>query len=550
MKNSRFKVATLLIAGFGTACAFLAIVIGIAISEQAKLNAITTTIAEDRWPKIEMATDLRLRMTDIAVSLRNLMLTADKAVQQRQLDNIALYRKEADERLAQLDQSVRTDAGRAALARVNEAVRSYAAGQQRLIALVQAGQDAEAREYLNNEVKPMLQACRETLGAQIGNEVQLMEESRKEAAQAYASTRVQMLMLGTLALIVSGAVAALIILRLRRALGGEPDQAAQTAARIADGDLTGVIALREGDRSSMMYEMEHMRDELGRLVGHVRRDTDLIAAASSQIAAGNLDLSARTEQQAASLEETAAAMEQLTATVEQNSANADQADRLAQQASAAATRGEEAVAAVTVRMQDIATSAGQMAEIIGLIDGIAFQTNILALNAAVEAARAGDAGRGFAVVAAEVRQLAQRSAAAARQIGELIKASTAHARAGAGLVEQTSSAMHDILDSVVRVEEIMVQIRHAGAEQHAGIVSCSRAIVEMDQATQQNAALVEEVAAAATSLQQQSGQLAQAVSRFRIDAQTQAQAHRQDHTQTPLETQAQRALLAMVRGAR
>jgi len=521
MKTSRFHVATLLMAGFGTACAFLAIVIAIALSEQARLNAITTTIAEDRWPKIEMATDIRLRMTDIAVSLRNIMLTTDQAVQQRQIENIAQSRKEADERLAQLDQSVISPAGRAALARVQDAVRAYESGQQRLIALARSGQDAAARDYLNTDVKPMLQACRDTLREQIANEVALMDQSRQQAAQAYAATRTQMLLLGALSLLVSGGVAALIILRLRRALGGEPDQAAQTAARIAGGDLTGMIALRHGDRSSMMYEMEHMRDELGRLVGNVRRDTDQIAAASAQIAAGNLDLSARTEQQAASLEETAAAMEQLSATVEQNSANADQADQLAQQASAAAARGEQAVAAVTLRMQDIASSAGQMADIISLIDGIAFQTNILALNAAVEAARAGDAGRGFAVVAAEVRQLAQRSAAAARQIGELIQAATSHAAAGAGLVEQTGSAMHDIMQGVVRVAAIMAQIRHASAEQHAGIVSCSRAIVDMDQATQQNAALVEEVAAAAKALQQQAGQLAQAVSRFRIDTQPQ-----------------------------
>jgi len=517
MKTSRFKVVTLLMAGYGTVCAFLAVVIVLGLSEQAKLNTLTASMADDRWPKIELATDVRLRLTDIAVSLRNLMLTSDAAVQQRQIDNIAKYRDEAEASMARLRQRVSTQEGQAVLARVTTVMRAYAEGQQQLIGMVRSGHDAEARDYLNNEVKPMLQSCRDALSGEITHEVDLMNATREQAAAAYAHTQMQMLVLGALALLFSGTVATLITRRLRSQLGGEPDEAARTAARIADGDLTGAIALRDGDRSSMMYEMEHMRDHLGQLVSDVRADTDQIASASAQIAAGNLDLSARTEQQAASLEETAAAMEQLSATVEQNSANADQADHLARQAATAAARGGESVAAVTQRMQDIASSASQMAEIIGLIDGIAFQTNILALNAAVEAARAGDAGRGFAVVAAEVRQLAQRSAAAAHQIGQLISAATRHAQSGAVLVEQTGNAMHDIVSSVARVEEIMVQIRHASAEQHAGIVSCSRAVVEMDQATQQNAALVEEVAAAAQSLQQQSDKLARAVSRFRID---------------------------------
>jgi methyl-accepting chemotaxis protein len=460
MKTSRFKVATLLMAGFAIVCAFLAAAITLALVEQTKLNRATASIADDRWPKIELVTNVRLRVTDIAVALRNIMLSDSVAVRRSQVDDIAQYRKDVDADMAELGRRVATPAGRAAVQRINAAMQAYAAGQQQLIALVQAGQATQARAYLNDEVKPMLAACRDALAGEISHEVGLMNASREEAARAYAATRLKMLALGALALASSAMVALLIIGRLRRDLGGEPGLAAQTAARIADGDLTGAIALRPNDRSSLMYEMEHMREELGFLVGQVRRDTDQIATASAQIAAGNLDLSARTEQQAASLEETAAAMEQLNATVEQNSASADLANRLAQQASMAAGRGGEAVAAVTARMEDITSSAKQMADIIGLIDGIAFQTNILALNAAVEAARAGDAGRGFAVVATEVRQLAQRSAAAAHQIGALIASSTEQANAGAALVRQAGSAMRDIVDSVARVEEIMAQIRH------------------------------------------------------------------------------------------
>jgi len=518
MKTSRFKVATLLTAGFGVVCAFIAAAIGLGLFEQAKLNDVTRTIAEDRWPKIELTMNLQLRVTDIAVALRNTVLSENDAIQARSMDDIAQFRKEADANLSELDRKVVTPSGRAALLRIDHVMKNYAAGQDELIRMVKAGRVADARAYLNDKLKPMLQDCRDALSASVKHEVGLMNAARSEAADAYSDTRIKMLAIGVIALLVSMTVATLIIQRLNCALGGEPDAAAQTAARIAGGDLSGAIAVKEADRSSLMYEMEHMREHLGHLVGQVRMDAEQIASASSEIAAGNLDLSARTEQQAASLEETAAAMEELSATVEQNNANAEQANMLAQQAALAAGRGGAAVAAVTGRMQEIADSAKKMAEIIGLIDGIAFQTNILALNAAVEAARAGDQGRGFAVVASEVRSLAQRSATAAQQISGLIADATAQAAAGAEMVQKTGGAMDDIVASVARVEEIMAQIRNSSAEQHAGIVSCSRAVVEMDQGTQQNAALVEQVAAAAQSLQDQSARLERAVSFFRIDA--------------------------------
>lgn len=518
MKTSRFKVATLLTAGFGVVCAFIAAAIGLGLFEQAKLNDVTRTIAEDRWPKIELTMNLQLRVTDIAVALRNTVLSENDVIQARSMDDIAQFRKEADANLSELDRKVVTPNGRAALQRIDHVMKNYAAGQDELIRMVKAGRVADARAYLNDKLKPMLQDCRDALSASVKHEVGLMTAARSEAADAYSDTRIKMLAIGVIALLVSMTVATLIIQRLNCALGGEPGAAAQTAARIAGGDLSGAIAVKEADRSSLMYEMEHMREHLGHLVWQVRMDAEQIASASSEIAAGNLDLSARTEQQAASLEETAAAMEELSATVEQNNANAEQANMLAQQAALAAGRGGAAVAAVTGRMQEIADSAKKMAEIIGLIDGIAFQTNILALNAAVEAARAGDQGRGFAVVASEVRSLAQRSATAAQQISGLIADATAQAAAGAEMVQKTGGAMDDIVASVARVEEIMAQIRNSSAEQHAGIVSCSRAVVEMDQGTQQNAALVEQVAAAAQSLQDQSARLEQAVSIFRIDA--------------------------------
>ncbi|MGV7206534.1 methyl-accepting chemotaxis protein [Oxalobacteraceae bacterium A2-2] len=517
MKTSRIKVANLLMTGYGLVCTFLVAAIALALSEQAKLNAATASMADERWPKIELATDVRLRVTDIAVALRNILLTSDPAVRRRQLDNMRSAREAAAASIAELDRRVVTPNGRAALQHVSTAFQDYAAGQRELVALVEAGRETEARDFLNTHVKPMLQACRDALATQIGNEVELMNGARTEAARAYDATRLKMAALGAVALLVSGAAVAAIIMRLRRDLGGEPEQAARIAARIAGGDLAGAVPLRPGDRASMLYEMEHMRASLGQLVAQVRADTDQIAAASTQIASGNLDLSQRTERQAASLQETAAAMEQLTVAVQQNAGHAEQANRLAQQASVAAGHGGHAMAAVSERMDAILAAAAQMADITSLIDGIAFQTNLLALNASVEAARAGAAGSGFAVVAAEVRQLAARTADAAGRIAGLIAGAARETEAGARKVAAAETAMRDIVARVASVDTIMGQIRDASAGQLAGIRSCSGAIARMEQGTQQNAALVEQVAAAAQSLQDQAGQLTRAVARFRID---------------------------------
>jgi methyl-accepting chemotaxis protein len=266
-----------------------------------------------------------------------------------------------------------------------------------------------------------------------------------------------------------------------------------------------------------MQALKDMNDSLVRIVGEVRNGTDTIASASGQIAAGNLDLSGRTEQQAGSLEETAASMEQLTATVKQNADNARQANQLAVAASGVAVRGGSVVAEVVGTMGAINASSRKIVDIIGVIDGIAFQTNILALNAAVEAARAGEQGRGFAVVAAEVRNLAQRSAAAAKEIKTLIGDSVDKVEEGSKQVAEAGKTMDEIVDSVKRVTDIMAEISAASQEQTSGIEQINQAIMQMDQVTQQNAALVEQAAAAAASLQEQASNLSQGVSVFKLD---------------------------------
>ncbi|WP_435873745.1 methyl-accepting chemotaxis protein [Pandoraea cepalis] len=293
--------------------------------------------------------------------------------------------------------------------------------------------------------------------------------------------------------------------------------------QISAGQLDNPVHARGKDEMSMLMRgLEAMQSRLADTIRGVRRSCDAMATATAEISAGNTDLSARTEEQAASLEETASSMEQLTATVKQNADNARQASQLAVNASDIASRGGQVVARVVDTMQGISTSSSQVVDIIGVIDGIAFQTNILALNAAVEAARAGEQGRGFAVVAGEVRTLAQRSATAAREIKALIETSAQKVADGSTLVAEAGRTMNDILQAVQRVTDIMGEISAASDEQSSGIEQVNRAVTQMDAVTQQNAALVEQAAAAAASLEDQTQALREEMARFRLGDESQA----------------------------
>jgi len=354
--------------------------------------------------------------------------------------------------------------------------------------------------------------------AEIGKtESALLAERARQAAELKTRTTLVLVGGGALAALLAAAVAVFMQRNITRPLAA----AVAVAKRVAEGDLTGRIEVRSGDETGeLMAALRDMNAALVRIVGQVRGGTDTIATASAQIAAGNMDLSSRTEQQASSLEETASSMEELTSAVKQNADNAVQARTLASSASAVAVKGGAVVSDVVRTMGSINDSARKIADIIGVIDGIAFQTNILALNAAVEAARAGEQGRGFAVVATEVRNLAQRSAGAAKEIKALIDDSVDKVGVGSKLVDQAGATMQEVVDSVQRVSAIIADISNASEEQRTGIEQVNEAITQMDQVTQQNAALVEEAAAAANSMQDQAAALSQVVGVFRIGAQS------------------------------
>jgi methyl-accepting chemotaxis protein len=374
--------------------------------------------------------------------------------------------------------------------------------------------DATINQLAKAKLIPAMDGYTGSIQAILDNEKGMIDQAGAEIQTAFLSGRTMLIGLLVVALLIGVFFAWLLSTSITRPL----NRAVSIARTVASGDLSTQVEVSSTDETGqLMQALKDMSSSLHKTVSEVRHGTETIATASSEIASGNLDLSSRTEEQASSLGETAASMGQLTSTVKQNADNARQANQLAVSASDVAVKGGSVVSEVIVTMESINESARKIVDIISVIDGIAFQTNILALNAAVEAARAGEQGRGFAVVATEVRNLAQRSAAAAKEIKTLIGDSVEKVQAGSKLVDQAGSTMNEIVDSVKRVTDIMAEIMAASHEQSSGIEQVNQAIGQMDQVTQQNAALVEQAAAAAESLQDQATNLAQVVSQFKLD---------------------------------
>ena len=382
-----------------------------------------------------------------------------------------------------------------------------------------AGKTDAALTIYTGKVSPLAPAAQDAVQRLNKFQLEVAQQEYNAGVNRYAMIRsvaIATILGGVLLAVIFGSA---LVRNISRQLGGEPADAASLAESVAAGDLRSQVHLRPGDSTSMMAQLKSMQESLEAVVTTVRHGSEGVATASAEIAQGNHDLSSRTESQASALEETAASMEQLSATVRQNADSARQANQLAKNASAVAIQGGAVVSQVVDTMKGINESSRKISDIIGVIDGIAFQTNILALNAAVEAARAGEQGRGFAVVATEVRSLAGRSADAAKAIKALINASVERVEQGTALVDQAGVTMAEVVSSIRRVTDIMGEISAASNEQSLGVSQVGEAVTQMDQVTQQNAALVEEMAAAATSLNAQAGDLVRAVAIFQLGVQ-------------------------------
>jgi len=517
LKN--MKLATKLIAAFVAVCALGAVVSAIGIRNMASMNSSSETMYKKDMIGLSLMKEANIDLLYIGRSLRNALLATTAEQRSSALakadENLALTRKNLD----QAKPLYWSEKGRAGFAELEAQWSEYtvAVGKLRsMSAQAKLNEQQEATKYLFGDFAKLVNKVDD----QMTTLSEIKEANGKLAFEsnerAYEGARNLMIGLVFAAVILGVSLGVWLTRGLTRQLGGEPAEAADLARRVASGDLSGRVSLRPGDTRSVMAALSDMQGSLAQVVSHVRQNSESVATASAQIAQGNQDLSSRTEEQASALQQTAATMEQLGTTVRNNADSAKQANQLAQGASAVAGQGGEVVGKVVTTMQGISDSSRKIGDIIGVIDGIAFQTNILALNAAVEAARAGEQGRGFAVVASEVRSLAKRSAEAAKEIKTLIDRSVEQVEQGSVLVDQAGKTMGEIVGSIQRVSDIVAEITSASAEQSNGVQQVGEAVSQMDQATQQNAALVEESAAAAESLKAQAQQLVQAVAVFKL----------------------------------
>ena len=523
----QMKVATRLTLGFLAVVVLGAIVAGIAIYNMTQMNERAKRMYQKELLGISYVKEADLNQVSLGRSLRGAMLASTDDQRTRMLVNADKYKQLLQENLDKARPLFHSDEGKRIFAEADAQLRDFDGMTTDLVKRVKAEPLETKRDsvdYLFGTLLPKSQDLDAKLAELAHNKEAMAQETNLSNKNAYENSRATLLVLVALSALLGTGFGILITRSLTRQLGGEPAYAAEVAGRIAAGDLGTDVQLRAGDERSLLFAMKSMRDRLARIVSEVRQGTDAIASSSAEIASGNLDLSSRTEEQASSLEETASSMEELTSTVKQNADNARQANVLAQTASTVAGQGGDVVAQVVQTMGSINDSSKKIVDIITVIDGIAFQTNILALNAAVEAARAGEQGRGFAVVAGEVRTLAQRSAAAAKEIKGLIGDSVDKVEIGTRLVDQAGSTMHEVVSSIQRVTDIMAEISAASQEQTSGIEQINQAISQMDNVTQQNAGLVEEAAAASEALQNQAGKLAELVSVFRLDDRVQAAA--------------------------
>jgi methyl-accepting chemotaxis protein len=517
------KIATKLIVSFG-AVLLLTLIMGVsAIYSMSRVNQASSDLAEDWMPSVRAVLDLRTDVGEMRRwELAHLLNEEEKGMagyEKRMEDALVTMKAHRDT----YEKLISSPEEKALALDFDKSWTAFMAEHAKMMQLSRANQKVEARAVASG---PSAKVLTEITGI-VTKLVKLNTDggtaASADATALYQSARMTSIIL----LVLNIGIGMALALWIARIVSGPLQEAVSLARDVAGGDLTRSIDVRSScETGQLMQALKDMTGNLQTLVSQVRAGTDTIATASAEIASGNQDLSSRTEEQASSLEETASSMEELTSTVKQNADNARQANQLAQSASGIAVKGGDVVGQVVGTMASINESSRKIVDIISVIDGIAFQTNILALNAAVEAARAGEQGRGFAVVASEVRNLAQRSAAAAKDIKLLISDSVEKVEAGSQLVNEAGTTMNEIVTSITRVTDIMSEITSASREQSDGIEQVNTAIVQMDQVTQQNAALVEEAAAAAESMQDQAARLSEVVSVFKLLASAQVAAPR------------------------
>jgi len=516
MQLNNFKVGTRLAAGYGLIVAFLIGITLLAYFRLANLDDSIRLIVEDRYPKVMYANQILEGISDNAIRLRNLLLLDNPELQQRDLAAIKASSERVSGYISQLDRLLTTPKGRAILADMQESRGQYLQSQQRFISLFEGGDREAAAAILLGPMAQQRQIYFERVQGLVQLGGKLMEAAGADAHSASADGIRLMLILAGAAILAAVSCAWAVT----RSITAPLYEAVKAADHVADGNLGNHIEAGRGrdETAHLINAMARMNSNLSDIVRQVRHGTVSISGAAAQIAADTLDLSARAEHQASALQQTATSMEELTATVQQNAAHTAQASTLVADSRALADRGGSVVQQVVQTMESINQSSRRIADITGVIDGIAFQTNLLALNASVEAARAGEQGRGFAVVAGEVRNLAQRSAAAASEIKQLIATSVAQVADGSQLVSEAGSAMQAIVDSVQQVSSVIRDIAIASEEQRCGIEQINQAIVEMDGVTQQNAHLVDQTTNASAQLDNLASALSEVVARFRLEA--------------------------------
>ncbi len=523
MNITAFTVRTRLLASFGLLASIVLVVSGFALHAQWKSYRVFAGYVNEDAQRLQLANRMLDAANARAIGARDLVIVDSDADRAALKSAVGQADERVQQNLARLKQALAAaddvgDRERELFNAIERIEAEYGPVARAIVDLAASGQSEAAIRRIDERCRPLLARLIGAADAYVEHGNELAAEHVAQADAAFAAQRWLLIGVGLAAMLLAGVLAHLVTGGITRALGAEPGELGAAASRVADGDLGPVPGAELAPAGSVLASLGAMQQSLARIVAQVRSASDSIATGSAQIATGNADLSQRTETQASNLAQTAASMDEMSASVRHNAETAQQATQLAGSASTVARQGGQVVGAVVATMQEISDSSRRIADITGVIDGIAFQTNILALNAAVEAARAGEQGRGFAVVAGEVRSLAHRAAEAAREIKTLIGNSVDKVEAGTRLVGDAGRTMDEIVAQVQRVADLIGEIGHATTEQTAGIAQVSTAVGGLDQATQQNAALVEESAAAAESLRQQAARLTTLVSVFRLEA--------------------------------